>query len=121
MTALIVKRIERKHEVEAQFRQDKVELFNSLLVEFDEISEASDPDPQRTADFLKEFQRKIVFWAGPKVMKSYFALRHGLAGEMKTITDLGGSLQLMGNLLLAMRKDIGLSNVGLEPRTFAAH
>ena len=121
ITALIVKKLERKHEVDAQFRQDKVELFDSLLVEFDEISESSDPDPQRTVDFLKHFQRKVVFWAGPKVMKSYFALRRGLSGDIKTIGDLGGSLQLVGALILAMRKDIGLSNFGLDPRTFAAH
>ena len=121
MTALIVKRLERKHEVDAQFRQDKVELFSSLLIKFDQISKPEEPDPQRMVDFLKEFQRKIVFWAGPKVMKSYFALRRGIAGEIRTIADLGGSLQVMGTLILSMRKDIGLSNLGLNARTFAAH
>ena len=38
ITAIFVKKVEKKHEVEAQFREEKVALFNSLLQEFDKLS-----------------------------------------------------------------------------------
>ena len=120
ITALFVKKVEKKHEVEAQFRQDKVDLFSDLLTRFDQLSSGSNTVGEELMDFLKDFQRKIVFWAGPRVMMKYFALRKGLTTEIRTIGDLDRSSQLMGALILAMRKDVGLSNFGLDPRTFAA-
>ena len=113
--------VEKKHEVEAQFRQDKVDLFSGLLTRFDQLSSESNTNSEQLVDFLKDFQRKIVFWAGPQVMTNYFALRKGHLTETRTIGDLGRSSQVMGALILAMRKDVGLSNFGLDPRTFAAH
>lgn len=119
ITAILVKKVEKKHEVEAQFRENKVELFNSLLVEFDKLFDESKDNPLEMVEFLKGFQRKLLFWAGPKVMKEYLALRTG-TGKIETIDDTARSLQLMGTLILAMRKDLGLSNSGLNAQTFGA-
>ena len=38
-----------------------------------------------------------------------------------TIGELGEQLQTLGALILAMRKDLGLSNRGIDEKTFAAH
>ena len=45
----------------------------------------------------------------------------GKVGESKTIGDLGVMLQTFGDLILAMCTDLGLSNLGIDKGSFAAH
>ena len=123
ITAIFAKKVEKKHEVEAQFRERKVELFNSLLKEFSLLSNA--PEEERKSQdeltqYLRDWQRKLIFWGGPEVLVSFLALRKEL-GESKTIGELGVMLQVFGDLILAMRKDLGLSNRKIDKRSFAAH
>ena len=120
IAAFLVKKIEKKNEVEAQFREQKVQLFNDLLLQFSLLSEEGGKrDPEELVQFLRDFQRKLIFWGGPKVLTSFIAIRRGFT-ESKTIGDLGGALQILGDLILAMRKDLGLSNSNTSDRIQAA-
>ena len=115
-----IKKLEKKHEVEAQFRERKVKLFEGFLREFDKLSnEGGDLSEDDLVTYLKDWQRKIVFWGGPQVVSKFLALRS--MGEAKTIADTAKMLQVMGELILAMRKDLGLSNRGFSGQVFAAN
>ena len=123
ITAIFVKKVEKKNEVEAQFREHKVELFNSFLQEFHLLSRAPEDErksPEELTQYLRDFQIKLIFWGGPEVLISFLALRRGI-GETKTLGDLGMMLQALGDMILAMRKDLGLSNRKIDKRSFAAH
>ena len=64
ITNILVKTVEKKQAVEAQFRERKVELFNDLLSEFRFLSELSDEErksPEELTRFLKDWQRKLIF------------------------------------------------------------
>ena len=81
LSAFWIKKVEKKHEVEAQFRKPKVKMFKDFLREFDRISE----DKVASEDLvkkLKEWQRNLLFWSGPGVLKEFIALREGL-GDTK--------------------------------------
>ncbi len=114
LTAIVVKNIEKTQEVDAQFREKKFELFLEFLRQFDKLSMGSDDD---LVVFLKDFQRRIVFWGSPNVLKCYFGLRVA-STQTSTVKGLAGSLTSLSDLILAMRKDLGLSNGQLDPKTF---
>ena len=120
MAGLVLKRLEKKHEVEAQFRAEKAELFEDFLIQFDKLSAKDASGPDELVQYLKDFQRKIVFWSHPKVIRSYFELRASV-GLSQTVGQLSRMLEATGKLILAMRKDVGLSNFGFDQKTFAAN
>ena len=107
--AIFVKHIEHRHSVEAQFRNDKVAMYNELFGWFMKLTESEERSEQELAEALREWKRKILFWGGPKVIRHFISLSQ-IPSEIQTIKDLATSTQVLGNLLLAMRKDVGLSN-----------
>ena len=105
------KYMERRHSVEAQFRDAKVALFNEFMKALDQAVDGS-KSPDEFTSMLKEWKRKLLFWGGPKVMARYLSLGERL-GHVNTVQEMALSTQAMGDLILAMRKDIGLSNRGI--------
>ena len=117
--ALLSKRAEGRHAVEAQFRREKSELYMQFLREFHEIS---DKDPKETVQFLQEMKHKILFWGSPEIVSRFFELT-SVAAQFRpgTLGDLGKTMTALGNLILAMRKDLGLSNRSLSNTSLAVH
>ena len=109
--AIWVKHIEHRHFVEAQFRDSKVELFNEFIDALDKLATEGIPT-EELVQKMKEWKRKTLFWGGPKVLRGFLSLSE-LEGGDKTVGELARSVQVMGELILAMRKDVGLSNRGL--------
>ena len=109
--AIWVKFIEHKHSVEAQFRDAKVELFNEFMGTLDKMG-SEDIPAEEMIPIMKEWKRRILFWGGPKVMRGFLSLST-LPTNTKTVGEMSRSMQVMGKLILAMRKDVGLSNRGL--------
>ena len=109
--AIWVKFIEHKHSVEAQFRDPKVELFNEFMGTLDTLV-AEDIPAEELIPAMKEWKRRILFWGGPKVMRGFLSLS-SLPARNKTVGEMSRSMQVIGDLILAMRKDVGLSNRGL--------
>ena len=81
---------------------------------------AGSKSTEESAQFFREWQRKSMFWCGPNTVKTFLAFRTQ-SGEIKTLEDMGNMFQLLGDLVFAMRKDLGLSNRGLDKKTFLAH
>ena len=122
ISGLWIKKVEKRHEVEAQFREQKVEMFNDFLALFDKLAKNPEKgDPEDLVGLLKKWQINLTFWGGPKVLMSFLALQKDF-GENKTISDYKRVvLERWGSLVLAMRNDLGLSNRGLDKVSFAAH
>ena len=109
--AIWVKHIEHRHSVEAQFRDAKVKLFNELMDALDKVA-TKDIAAEKLLGVLKESKRRMLFWGGPKVMNGFLSLSE-FGGESKSVGDMARGLEAMGDLILAMRKDVGLSNRGI--------
>lgn len=63
------------------------------------------------ADDLQELEKQLILWANPKVIQAYIALR-----QLKPETGLSNSkvTSQFIKVLMEMRKDLGLTNQGLD-------
>ena len=124
VTVVVGKYLERKKEIESHFREKKVEIYDEFLNEFlnffyrhHEDSGASEADlrGEDLVPFLQQWQRKIILWGGPEVLRVYVEWKNYMAlhePDAKTIS-------LMGRFFKTMRKDVGLSNYGLDDHFFS--
>lgn len=116
--AIYAKYMENRYSVEAQFRNKKIKLFN----EFVEILQGLPKSDTRLREdelvrVFTRWKREMLFRSSPEVMQNFLAIG-GMSQNIKTVSDLSKPLELMGNLILSMRKDIGLSNRNIVPKRF---
>lgn len=111
-SAIWAKYLERRHSVESQFRRSKVKLFNDFMESLEALSrEGEEIEQDKLLNKIREWKRRTLFWCGPKVMHGFLSL-----GELEHDQTVGGmaqSIEIIGNLILEMRKDVGLSNRGI--------
>ena len=124
ITALFVKKMENKYAIAAQFRKDKAELFLEFMKAFDDIF---DPDKSKKIkrgsnllNVLKDFRRKMIVWCDVATMRKFDELRsHAVSiGDAQTPHTIAATLKLYGELLLSLRRDLGLSCRGLDKERF---
>lgn len=127
ITALTVKRLENKHAVDAQFRKDKAELFLEFMRAFDDLFSTDKTKKIKRGDnllnLLMDFRRKTIVWCRVETIHRFdelkdFAAASTSSGKDQTVEWMAKNLELYGQLLLAMRKDVGLSRRGLDDGTF---
>ena len=117
LTVTIGKYFERKQAVEAHFRERKVEIYDEFLGEFFKLFESqNNMDDSRFVSFFQEWNRKVTVWGGSEVLRSYIKWM----GHLKNGEPNAESMFLMGDFVLAVRKDLGLSNKGIDRKTFAS-
>ena len=118
LTVTMGKYLERKHAVEAAFRERKVEIYDGFLAEFFKLfGQDGQPDDSGLVDFLQEWRRKLVVWGGARVLLTYIKWQSHLLS--KGNEPDAETMFLMGDFLLAMREDLGLSNKRMDRRVFA--
>ena len=106
---------ERKKEVEAHFRQRKSEIYHSFLVEFFSMYYTSEQGTPDLTEFLRQWQTQGILWGGSKVLRQYLTW----VGHLKTMDEPDArAMFLMDDFLRALRRDLGLSNRGLEQGAF---
>lgn len=94
-------------------REKKIAIYSqfvtAVLHDFtpEQFRGASKEAPDLAQEMVN-FQREILFWGSPKVIRAYSALRENPNDRRSTALRLN-------NLFAAMRADIGLSNFGLNP------
>lgn len=118
------KYFERKREIESHFRDKKVDIYNSFLVEFygvttDQKQHESKSDEEIVADeemvkFLNDWQRQMILWGGANVLSQYIKWKEDISRQNPTAQ----TMFLTENFFKALRKDIGLSNKGLKKGDF---
>ena len=119
VTVMVGRYYERRKELDALFREKKTEIYDEFLKEFFTLFwGASKTDAAAEKDlvsFLREFTRKLVLWSGPEVIKAFVAWKNHLAKG----TPDAKSIFLTEAFLLAIRRDLRHSNIGLRKGFFA--
>ena len=119
VTVMVGRYYERRKELEALFREKKTDIYDEFLKEFFTLFwGASKTDAAAEKDlvsFLREFTRKLVLWSGPEVIKAFVAWKNHLAKG----TPDAKSIFLTEAFLLAIRRDLRHSNIGLRKGFFA--
>ena len=116
ITTLWAKRIENRHSIEAQFRDEKLKLFVQFRDHFDQLSRPKPLSLEQSVKFLQGARSKVLFSSNPKLVNQFASLMSGFS-SMKTVGDLVDAGRRLGECYLAMRKDLGLSNWGLNAET----
>lgn len=103
---------EKAKEVTEVYREKRQKVYEEFIEQFQKITieENSKPGkPDRMVTFLREFNRKIILWAGPDTVRAYVDMMSRLtknSGAASTVFS-------METFYKAMRKDLGLSNTGI--------
>ncbi|MGV3612242.1 MAG: hypothetical protein ACO1N0_14880 [Fluviicola sp.] len=99
----------KSREIEEKHRQSKINLYNEFnAFLFRIISGPNDhtsiesPSEQEMIDFMAEFKNKLLFVASPEVIKTMIAF------EVNSGHGNNNVLLYMDDILVAMRKDVGL-------------
>jgi len=118
ITVFIGKYIEKRREIELKQREKKIEIYEIFMEKWfkylllgkssagKQVKDLSS-DPEFMS-FLIEFTRKLILWGSNGVVKEYSKFRRSGAEGSPSL-----SLYHFEKLLLAIRKDLGNSNVGL--------
>lgn len=86
-------------------RLRRAELYERLL---DALAPVESDDEEVDPDHLESLERRLALYGGREVVQRYSELRHGGGNlDAETVAPLGA-------LLLAMRKDLGRTQLGLS-------
>jgi len=105
---------ERKKEIEAHFRAEKIKIYDEFLAELFKIFQSGGESSDDMVQFLREWQRKLVLWGGSNVLATYFKWMN----RLKSIPD-AKTVFLMDEFFRALRADIGQNSHGLAKGAFA--
>ena len=119
-TVMLGRYFERKKELDALYRDKKIEIYDEFLKEFFTLFfGAGEGDTgaveKNLVPFLREFTRKLVLWSGPNVIEAFVAWKDHLA---KGVPD-AQSIFLTEAFLRASREDLRHSNRTLRRGFFA--
>lgn len=119
-TVMIGRYFERKRELDALYREKKMEVYDEFLkIFFNQFFSNSDHSPTQAPEdlvtFLREFMRKLILWSGPEPIVAFLEWKEHLA---KGNPD-AQSIFLTEKFLLALRADLRHSNKGI-PKGFYA-
>jgi len=119
-TVMIGRYYERKKELDALYRDKKIEIYDEFLKEFFTLffsagEKAVDHPERDLVPFLREFTRKLVLWSGPEVIEAFVAWKDHLAKG----TPDAKSIFLTEAFLFAIRKDLRHTNAALRKGFFA--
>jgi hypothetical protein len=115
LTVVITRYYQTKRDSEAVHRDKKIDLYDKLLFKLFEIFLGDEKDKKNNANlvpFLREIQRKIILWSGPDVIRSYAEWHRELTTQKDT--PRAKAMIKMTDFFLALRKDLGHSNAGIE-------
>ena len=71
-TVMLGRYFERKKEIEAHFRAEKIKIYDEFLAELFKVFQSGGEATDGMVAFLREWQRKLVLWGGSNVLSAYF-------------------------------------------------
>ena len=83
LTVMVGRYFERKKELDALYRDKKMEIYDEFLKKFfDLFFSNSESNPTTKTDdlvpFLREFIRKLILWSGPEPIAAFLAWKDHL-------------------------------------------
>lgn len=120
LTVTMGKYLERKLAIDKEIREKKIPVYDEFLeFYFRVVNAVNYPElaatEKETAEFMREFTRKLLLWGSDDVMVKWSALRSTLS-EVDT-KDQKQSIAMFvrfEDLMLAIRRDTGHANKGIE-------
>lgn len=119
LTVVFGRYFERKRELDALYRDKKVEIYDRFLKRFFTLFHSPDSAEANTEEmvaFLREFSRSLLLWSGPEVISSFVKWKQNLVHANPTAQ----TIFLTEDFILSLRKDLRHSNSGIA-RGFFAH
>ena len=116
VSALVLGRhYEAKKEREVAHREKKVILYDEFTARLFKVFHEEKNTPDQNQDlvgFLRETQRKLILWSGPKVVISFAKWHQVLTSQGDT--PKAEAMMSMVDFLLALREDLGHSNKDIK-------
>jgi hypothetical protein len=88
------------------------EMIGRIMKDTHTGGESSFTESSEFIDQMLNLKKNLMFYGSPSVLKAFNEFQNK-SGESQTSIQV---IDRVGNLLLAMRKDVGLSNFGLNAR-----
>jgi len=119
LAIVLGKYFERKKDIEAHYREKKIEIYDEFLKEFFDLfysddTESSENQDERMVVFLREWQRKMILWGGQDVLSKYVSWM----GHLKKGEPDAETMFMTEEFFREIRKDLGHKNNKLEKGTF---
>ena len=114
VTVMLGRYFERRKEIEAHFRAEKIKIYDEFLSELFKVFEGGGGATDGMVAFLRQWQRKLVLWGGSNVLAAYFKWMN----RLKRTPD-AQTIFLMDEFFRALRSDIGQSSSGVAKGAFA--
>ena len=114
-TVMLGRFYERRKEIEAHFRAEKIKIYDEFLSQLFKLFENEGETSSEMVKFLREWQRKLVLWGGSNVLAAYFKWM----SRLKKGNPDAETLFFMDEFFRALRADIGQSSSGLARGSFA--
>ncbi|MDO0946111.1 hypothetical protein [Chromohalobacter israelensis] len=116
VTLVLGRYLERVKEAESHLRSQKIEMYDEFLKQlFSLFHQEGEAESEDLVSFLQEWQRKLVVWGGPNVLKTFIKWKEYMSYKEPDAQ----TVFLMDEFFRAMRKDIGLSNKNLDKGFFS--
>jgi hypothetical protein len=113
MTIMVGRHYEPKRDIESHFRASKLEMYEEFVNEFFSLFDGSSHQKDLTP-YLREWEKKLVLKAGPKVLAAYFEWKT----KLKTKPESAQNIFAMDKFFRELRSDVGQSSRGLEKGAF---
>jgi hypothetical protein len=114
LTVVFGRYYERKKDIEAHFREQKIKIYDGFLKVLFEVFKSGEDKSDEVVSFLWEWHRQMILWGGQNVLRRYIDwLRKLRSGELDAKT-----MWITEDLFRAIRKDIGHSSWKLTRGTF---
>ena len=121
ISVVLTRYFERRADQERAQQEKRIPVYEDFVKEFLSLIGATKPPSQRKSEMspeeiytvLGKFTERLIVWGSDEVIRHWAAYRHAMASTTEDRRGLQ-SLTLMNDFLLALRKDLGLSNRKLE-------
>ena len=118
LTVVVGRYFERKKDLDALYREKKVEIYDEFLQRFFAVlygAESSQGENEDIVPFLRDFMRKLILWSGPEAIACFARWKRHMA---RGVPD-AETIFLTEEFLLAVRKDLRHNNRGIQKGFFA--
>jgi hypothetical protein len=113
LAVVLTRYYQAKREQEIVHRDRKIDLYNEFMIRLFEIflgGNESNKEVEDLVPFLREIQRKLILWSGPRAVRAYAEWHKVLT----TAPPSAAHMIKMIDFFLALREDLGHSNKGMQ-------
>jgi len=117
VSAVVVGRyLEKTKEINAAYRDKRVKVYEEYISNLLNLMRQGGKQDADIASFLREFNKNVLLWAGPRALKAYTVFFVKISQDATSAETVFA----MEDFFKAVRRDLGLGNNGLQKGDFLA-